>query len=438
MMKSRFLSCIACALFVACCATVSWAQNNSPKVEDFEISKSGPKALEINYSVMDDEESKVSVGVQVFDEQRQRVGVVSITGHVGASVSCGDNKSIKVVFEKDLTSYEKLEVKLTADDGYQVAVQDLVNQVSLDNLKANLEFVEGRRFPITLEDAKHHKEVRQYIKDKFTTEKGTYLYTQDTALESFKVQNIIAEVGGTSNQSKTYILSAHYDAWFKSPGADDNASGVAGLLEASRILSQYNFDHTIRFVAFDMEEHDLLGSRVYVQGQKLTKKEVEGVINFDMIGVFSDKPKSQKVPDVFKEIFPEQAAQVAANDYRGNFAILNHNEASQGLVTAIRSSASEHVPGFEIIPLNAMYNGEYLPDLAASDHFSFWQAGISAVHMGDGGDTRNKFINTKKDKLKLINYPYMVKVVGSTVAALAKLGGINHAVSYTKSYNPSL
>ncbi len=98
-------------------------------------------------------------------------------------------------------------------------------------------------------------------------------------------QNIVGELPGTTTPENIYIIGAHLDHIAgDSPGGDDNASGTAGVLEAARVLSQYRFESTIRFIGFNAEEDGLKGSKEYVQDQVVANSEnVVGMINLDMI-----------------------------------------------------------------------------------------------------------------------------------------------------------
>jgi Zn-dependent M28 family amino/carboxypeptidase len=124
-----------------------------------------------------------------------------------------------------------------------------------------------------------NQEAALYLRNKFS-EMGLSTVLQGT------YSNVVAELTGTVTPEKIYVLGGHYDTYGNSEraGGDDNASGTAGLLEAARILSQYSFECTIRFIGFNAEEDGLKGSSDYVNNMVLTNNEtIAGMINLDMI-----------------------------------------------------------------------------------------------------------------------------------------------------------
>jgi len=113
--------------------------------------------------------------------------------------------------------------------------------------------------------------------------------------------NLIAECVGTSSPKKIIVVGAHYDTIFETPGADDNASGVAGLLALARLLSGRRLFRSVRFVAFALEESPVyrtenMGSYQYARSLKEKSENVEGMICLEMIGFFSDQEDSQRYP----------------------------------------------------------------------------------------------------------------------------------------------
>ncbi len=108
-------------------------------------------------------------------------------------------------------------------------------------------------------------------------------------LIEFSSYNVEARLKGTSNSDKFYVISAHYDTVYKTPSADDNSAGVAAVLCAAKILSQYNFNHEIRFICWSGEEQGLLGSNAYAYEKYENNDNLIATINLDMIGFTSDE-----------------------------------------------------------------------------------------------------------------------------------------------------
>ena len=127
-------------------------------------------------------------------------------------------------------------------------------------------------------DSLGNQEARLYIYDKFTA-MGLTVSVQG------RYSNVVGQLTGTTNPENIYIIGAHYDHLAGDmPGGDDNASGTAGVLEAARVLSQYQFESTIRFICFNAEEDGLKGSKDYVASlTKAEKDNILGMVNMDMI-----------------------------------------------------------------------------------------------------------------------------------------------------------
>ncbi len=123
-----------------------------------------------------------------------------------------------------------------------------------------------------------NQEARLYLQDAFTA-MGLSVSVQGSYL------NVVGELTGTTTPENIYIIGAHYDHLEGDrPGGDDNASGTAGVLEAARVLSQYHFESTIRFIGFNAEEDGLLGSEDYVENQVIPGGEnVLGMVSMDLI-----------------------------------------------------------------------------------------------------------------------------------------------------------
>jgi len=118
------------------------------------------------------------------------------------------------------------------------------------------------------------------------TEFGTFFPYN---LMEFSSYNVEARLKGTSNSDKFYVISAHYDTVYNTPSADDNSAGVAAVLCAANILSQYTFNHEIRFICWSGEEQGLLGSNAYAYEKYENNDNLIATINLDMIGFTSDE-----------------------------------------------------------------------------------------------------------------------------------------------------
>jgi hypothetical protein len=194
--------------------------------------------------------------------------------------------------------------------------------------------------------------------------------------------NIFAEIRGGKRPEKIIVIGAHYDTVMETPGADDNASGVAVLLELARLLKAGSFDRTVQFVAFTLEEPPFfrtkdMGSYRYALKLSEGKKEVEGMICLESIGYFTDTPGSQLFPlPFFRWFFPD----------KGNFITFVSDLRSRDF---LRRSLKAFKKGSDL-PVESLSTFSIVPGVDFSDHWSFWKFGYRAVMVTDTAFYRNR------------------------------------------------
>jgi Peptidase family M28 len=421
-------------LFVAfsCIVKISFAQNNAPVISNMEVKvNTAKKQVTITYDLRDSENDRIEISLRVSDENKRYITINPrlVSGDIGSSVSQGKSKKIIWQYQDDAKAMQRLNVKLIADDLYKININEVVNKINVGSLTNDMQHIYGIRAHDNEKNLIRLYEVRKYIENKFKENKLT-TFKQKAKLKGLDIENIIGEIEGESDESSNYILCAHYDTESKSPGADDNGSGVIGMLEAMRVLSGYNFKKSIRFIGFDGEEIGHLGSRVYVKQSKEDRSRViKGLINFDMIGYYSDKPNSQKIPFGYDQLYPEVTKAVLNNNLKGDFILNTANSNSVALGNAYKNSAGKYVRGLKVISLLATADWKFTPELAAGDHIQFWKEGYPALQIGDTGPFRNKRLDTRRDLLKTVNFNFIANVVKATVATLAELAEIQHCTS---------
>ena len=196
-------------------------------------------------------------------------------------------------------------------------------------------------------------------------------------------KNISCLIKGQSPER--IIIGAHYDVWDDQPGADDNASAVAGLLETARLISPFCQKHTpaytLEFVAYCLEEPPFfaspeMGSAVHAKQLHSNKIPLKLMICYEMIGYFSDKPGSQNFPHPsLKEVFPD----------KGNFIIVG-GHSSQPEVAHQLAALMQKACNIPVYPVaSTLTDGP----VALSDHRSYWQYGYPAVMINDTSFLRN-------------------------------------------------
>jgi hypothetical protein len=207
----------------------------------------------------------------------------------------------------------------------------------------------------------------------------------------YSSDNVEATLNGTDVSSdEIYIICAHYDTVSAGVGADDDTSGTAAVLMAASIMSQYSFNHTIKFVAFSGEEQGLLGSAVYADYAASQGWNIVGVLNCDMISYA-----------------------VTSND--GSNLIVFENTASEWLYTFTLNMNTEYN---DYIHLTLTHGGSTW----GSDHNSFWDAGYDALFYFEFTET--PYYHTAQDTMAHINATYAVKNMRLIFASLAELAEV--------------
>ncbi|MEM7755848.1 MAG: M28 family peptidase [Planctomycetota bacterium] len=214
--------------------------------------------------------------------------------------------------------------------------------------------------------------------------------------------NLDATAPGALKTSPIIVVGAHYDSFSGTPGADDNASGVAGVLELARRLARTPASIPVRFELFGNEEPphfmtDRMGSVLSADAAQARGDDIIAMINLEMIGYFDDAPGSQRYPPPIGAFYPD----------RGDFIAIVGNVRSAKLVRRLVRTWRERVP----FPVEGAALPESIPGIGFSDHRSFWAAGYSAVMVTDTSFYRNPHYHTASDTPETLDYPRMARVI---------------------------
>ncbi len=241
---------------------------------------------------------------------------------------------------------------------------------------------------------------------------GLLVSTQSFTYDGKTYRNVIGEIKGTTSSGKVLVIGAHYDTVRTTPGADDNASGIAGLLGIARLLKERQPGLTVRLVAFALEEPPVyrsrnMGSYHYAGSLKRGGAEVDGMICLEMIGYFSDREGSQHYPFPFMKLkFPTV----------GNFISLVGNSRSkpftEGLAAGFRRATD--------LPLITLNAPAIVVGIDFSDHWSFNKHDIPALMVTDTAFYRNLNYHSPSDLPETLDYARMAKVVEGLAAAVAE------------------
>ncbi|MGD9015435.1 MAG: M28 family peptidase [Candidatus Omnitrophota bacterium] len=251
------------------------------------------------------------------------------------------------------------------------------------------------------------QEAANYIIGQFEN-LGLEVEFQEYSLYGKQVGNVIAKKRGRESPEEVVILGAHYDTCFN-PGANDNASAIAGLLELARRLSQQEHRRTIKFIAFVNEEPPFfksedMGSFIYARSAKQRGEVIKAVLILEMIGFYSDKPFSQKYPLLIGPFYPNRA----------NFIAVVGNLANRQLVKQVYHYFKRNSQ----FPIRRAVLFDFIPGVDFSDHWSFWKMGFPAVMITDTAFYRYSHYHSNSDTFEKLDYQGMAGVVDGLGAVL--------------------
>ncbi len=413
-MKSRLF--FAIALLLPSCFL--FAQNTAPVVQITALSTAlaNPMYYAIEYTLTDAQNDSCEVWMRYSTDGGRSFRPVAAIQDVGFPVMPGNR--VALFPGAIMANEDSIVFRIVASDRRPVPIQEMVSRVDSHLIRA---YIQQTAFPRHFSTHPAQLDSTKNRLERFMREEGLDVYRQSFSYNTYTAQNILARKPGHVNDSITYVIDAHFDSVSQGPGADDNATGVAGLMEAIRILSDYEFENSLRFIGFDVEEQGLIGSQRYVQQGIPAYEKTAGVLNFEMIGYISQSANTQILPAGFGQLFPAQVAAIQADSMRGNFITNVGNAASASLAAAYDSAAVRYVPGLRVITLLVPGTGTIAPDLRRSDHARFWDAGLKALMLTDGADTRNLAYHTAGDTLGRLDMTFTRQVVQASIGALADL-----------------
>ncbi len=227
--------------------------------------------------------------------------------------------------------------------------------------------------------------------------------------------NLEVTVLGLTRPKEIIVIGAHYDSYYLTPGADDNASGVAGTLELARRFVGTPQDRTLRFVFFVNEEpphfqKETMGSLVYARQCRVRGDDIRGAVVLESIGYFSDAPGSQPYPPPLNLFYPDEGNFVAFVGNLGSRTLM-HRAISAFRAHATVASEGAAAPGF-------------IPGVDWSDHWSFWQAGYDAVMVTCTATYRNPHYHKPTDTPDTLDYDRFARTVdglGCVIEDLARV-----------------
>ncbi|MBL4687371.1 MAG: M20/M25/M40 family metallo-hydrolase [Nannocystaceae bacterium] len=300
----------------------------------------------------------------------------------------------------------------SAQDPCTVTAEAARDCVEKDRYVEDLTFIADVRAP----GSAHWQEVQDLCADRLTD-----LGYEVDLFEYGSGVNVVGRKVGTTAAEEIVVIGAHYDHIPDCVGADDNATGVAGVLEIARVLADGSFPRTLMVACWDEEEQGLLGSIAFVQWAVASAADIAIYFNFDMIGFASDEPDSQAFPPGIDLLFPTQLAEVEANDNRADFVVAIADEYAHDQMVSLEMHANAVGLPNLVGQLSAtLKNEDLVADLRRSDHAPFWVADFPAIFLSDSANFRNGAYHclNGEDTLDTLDHDFATGVVQATVGAV--------------------
>jgi Zn-dependent M28 family amino/carboxypeptidase len=280
--------------------------------------------------------------------------------------------------------------------------EEVVAAVSRDHVEASIAALQGHRSTPEQREAARAAIEAALTSYGYAPERQTYCCGA----------NVVATLTGTERPEEIVVVGAHYDTVTGSPGADDDASGVAGMLEVARVLAGSPQPASIVFVAFDEEEVGFEGSFRYAWSLAQAHGTVLGMVSLEMIGYRCEEPFCQFPFGNVGTCFLVSTVGVAIGDFIGVVA----NFDSIPLLDAFVASAGELVPALRVEWAKVRGDGSCFSATRRSDHASFWDYRFPAMLVTDTADYRNDNYHLETDTLETLDLDFATDVTRATAA----------------------
>jgi Zn-dependent M28 family amino/carboxypeptidase len=240
----------------------------------------------------------------------------------------------------------------------------------------------------------------RYIESEFAGI-GHAVNRQTYLAQGVECANLEVVLPGQRWPGESIVIGAHYDTVSGSPGADDNASAVAALIEIARLLKGHALARTLKLVAFVNEEPPFfffgkMGSKVYAHAARRRQENIRMMVSLEMLGYYRDEPGSQAYPPLFRHFHPD----------RGNFIAFVSNFRSRQVMRRAEQAFREHSD----FPLETTATFGWVPGVAWSDHLSFWREGYRAFMCTDTAFFRNPHYHSAHDTPDKLDYPRLAEL----------------------------
>ncbi len=289
-------------------------------------------------------------------------------------------------------------------------IDDIVSRVSTEQIRTHLSALATPRDTPAAQAAAANYIVSQL-------QSYGYTPTQDPVSQS---ANLIVQIPGERAPEIAFVIGAHLDSVLGSPGADDNAAAVAGLLEMARVLADQQLASSIELVAFAAEEQGLVGSHRYAQTARAGLREISGMLSLEMIAYTCTRPGCQFIIPTISGCL--QINHPVSNV--GTFITGVGNEASSDLLDSFRAAAARYVPQLSVNNGQVAGVGGCLPDTRRSDHAPFWDQDYPALMITDTANFRNPNYHKPTDTLETLDLTFATQVTQVALATALRVAGL--------------
>jgi len=282
--------------------------------------------------------------------------------------------------------------------------------VDPEALKKHVRVISEDFFPRDCLNVRNLDRCSDYIRAEFE-KTGARIRVQEYSENGRSYRNVIARFG--RSDENLLIVGAHYDACGPMPGADDNASGVAGLIELVGLLGRAPLDRNVELVAYSTEEPPYfrspsMGSAVHAKELRESRINVRGVVILEMIGCFSDDWMSQDFPFPLLRLFYPS---------RGNYIAVVGRLDQWPFMRQLK----KNMQGATDLPVYSINAPASLPGVDFSDHLNYWETGCNAVMVTDTSFYRNHDYHDEGDVWGRLDYNRMAEVVVAVYEGIKKL-----------------
>ncbi len=283
--------------------------------------------------------------------------------------------------------------------------------VDEEKLKLHVRTLSETFFPRDEGNPENLDKVAAYIKQEFEQAKGI-VSEQPYKVAGKLYKNIIAQFGPDTEER--IVIGAHYDSAGPLPAADDNASGVAGIIELAYLLGKTELPIKVELVAFTLEEPPYfetayMGSAIHANSLKEQNIKVRLMISVEMIGYFSDLPNSQRFPvSLLNLVYPTT----------GNFITVVGNLENGLTVRRVKKMMQKAT----MLPVCSINAPRSIPGIDFSDHLNYWNVGYNALMVSDTAFYRNKNYHTRYDTAEKLDYKRMAMVVKDLYQVALEIG----------------